>query len=159
MTIPDILEAGDDPSPLTMRGGSRLGVLVCYEDTLPRNARETVASGADVLFSLIQGSAFENQLTLIQHQRLSVLRAVENGRYFVRCASTGVSCLISPTGRIVDRLPIQTEGTLSCEVPLLRNRTVYNRIGELFPVVCTVLVALCLWSCRRDHALIGPWVG
>jgi apolipoprotein N-acyltransferase len=93
-TLDDVVEAGSDPAPLVTATGDKLGVVICYEDTLPASVRHTVAAGAEALFSLIQGSVFENPLTLVQHERLAALRAVENRRYFVRCAST--CCRKSP---------------------------------------------------------------
>jgi apolipoprotein N-acyltransferase len=154
-TLHEIFEAGKDSTPLITASGRRLGVVICYEDTLPRNVRLAVAEGAEALFSLIQGTAFDNPLTLVQHQRLAVLRAVENRRYFVRCASTGVTCVVSPTGRIVDQLPPQEEGTLQSEIALVQSRTLYSRMGDLFPIVCTILAGLGLWSAGR-RSIAGP---
>ena len=44
--LDDIMVTGVDPKPLVLRDGTRIGVSMCYEDTVPRNARETVAEGA-----------------------------------------------------------------------------------------------------------------
>jgi apolipoprotein N-acyltransferase len=148
-TLQEIFEAGTDAAPLTTTAGQRLGVVICYEDTLASNVRRTVASGAEALVSLIQGGAFKNQLTLIQHQRLSVLRAVEHRRYFARCASTGITCVVAPTGQIISQLPPQEEATLLSEIALTSNRTLYSRIGDLFPICCTILTALGIFLCRR----------
>lgn len=155
-TLTDIMEAGNDPSPLVTRDGRRLGVLICYEDTFPANARQTVVAGAEALFSLIQGSAFENPLTLVQHQRLAALRAVENRRYFVRCSSTGVTCVIAPTGKIVAQLQPQTDGTLLGEIVMIDHRSVYNIIGEVFPWFCTAVTALGLYFSLRGRRLSPP---
>jgi apolipoprotein N-acyltransferase len=135
-------EAGHDASPVTMTGNRKLGVVLCYEDTLVSGARKTVARGAEALFSLIQGTSFENRLTLVQHQRLAALRAVENRRYFVRCSSTGMTCVIDPVGRVVAQLPPQVEATLQSEICLIRGRTLFNRLGDGFPLVCTA-IAVC----------------
>jgi apolipoprotein N-acyltransferase len=140
-TLHDIIEAGADPRPLSMLGGQKLGLVICYEDTQPHRARATTNAGAEALFSLIQGTAFENSLTLIQHQRLAAMRAVENRRYFVRCASTGVSCIFDATGRSVAALPLQTEGTLVAEIRLLNAQSLYARFGDFFAVACTLVAA------------------
>jgi apolipoprotein N-acyltransferase len=137
----ETMEAGSDPSPLAMHGGQQLGVVICYEDTLVNSARQAVACGAEALFSLIQGTSFENRLTLVQHQRLAALRSVENRRYFVRCSSTGVTCVIDPVGRVIAQLPPQAEGTLISEICLVRSRSLLNRIGDAFPLLCTVIGA------------------
>jgi len=148
MTIHDIIVAGNDASPLRTARDEPLGVLICYEDTIPSNARRTAAAGAEAFFSLIQGNAFENPLTLIQHQRLAVMRAVENRRYFARCASTGVTCIIGPTGRTVGKLEPKTEGTLRGEISLIRQPTLYMLIGDSFPWLCTIVTGLGLFYLR-----------
>lgn len=142
MTIEHVIEAGHDPQPLVMSTGNRLGVLMCYEDTIPRNARHTVSAGAEVLISLIQGTAFENPRTLIQHQRLAVLRAVENRRCFLRCASTGVTCMVSPSGKIISSLPPHSEGSQLAEAPLISDLSFYTRIGDTLPILCTLLLII-----------------
>lgn len=154
-TLQEVFEAGDDAAPLVTVEGRRLGVVICYEDTLPKNARLTVAAGAEALFSLIQGNAFENRLTLVQHQRLAAMRAVENRRYFVRCSSTGVSCVIHPLGRVESQLPPQADGTLVSTISLVNFRTVYNRIGDVFPIACTLLTAVGLLYCFRHRGSCG----
>jgi len=137
------LQVGSNATPLRMNG-TKLGVLICYEDTLVGSARKTVSQGAEALFCLINAAAFNNPLTLQQHYRLAALRAVENRRYFVRCASTGVTCVIDPIGRIIAQLPPQTEGTLQAEIATVRVRSFFNRIGDAFPLLCTALVAFAL---------------
>jgi apolipoprotein N-acyltransferase len=142
MTIEHIIHAGTDPAPLKMIDGKQLGVLMCYEDTIPRNARHTTAAGAQILISLIQGTAFENPLTLIQHERLARLRAVENRRCFLRCASTGVTCAISPTGEVLSRLDPQIEATLTASVPLIATRTAYSILGDVLGWFCALVAVV-----------------
>jgi apolipoprotein N-acyltransferase len=157
-TLQQIFEAGTDSDPLGTTAGQRLGVVICYEDTLARNVNRTVAAGAEALVSLIQGGSFKNRLTLVQHQRLAILRAVENRRYFIRCASTGVTCVVSPTGRVIDQLPPQEDGTLFSDISLIRERTLYSRIGDLFPIACTLLVAVGMaFSRRLPLAIHNSW--
>jgi apolipoprotein N-acyltransferase len=156
-TLPHVVEAGNDARPLIMLDGSRLGVVICYEDTLAANARQTVAAGAEALFSLIQGTNFENPLTLVQHQRLAVMRAVENRRYFVRCASTGVTCIISPTGRVTGHLPLQVENTLIGQIALVHGRTFYNRTGDAFAVLCTFVAMIGLAAAKVPQNESRRW--
>lgn len=124
-------------------GPARLGVLLCYEDMVASAAAAVVANSANLLVSLIDGSSFNDPLTLAQHRLLAQGRAVELRRALVRCASTGETCVISPVGTVVKRLPIETPGWFVAEVPLLEGRTLAARIGPLFPALCG-LAAVCL---------------
>lgn len=121
---------------LRSKTGAQLGTMLCYEDMVPSASREMVLAGANLLVSLINGSAFESPHTLKQHRLLSQLRALECRRYFLRCAATGETCVISPLGEIVDRLPVQQNGVLKKQVALLERTTVYNRVPWLGATLC-----------------------
>jgi len=153
-TLSELIEAGDDARPV-ISNGHRAGVAICYEDMLVRNVSKTVAAGAEVIVSLIQGTAFQNPLTLVQHQRLAAVRAVENRRYFLRCASTGITCVISPTGEVVTALPPQCEGTLVTAVAPIRWRTPYNLASDWLPMMCVCLATwgVSLLSLRKRPAM------
>jgi apolipoprotein N-acyltransferase len=45
-------------------------------------------------------------------------------------------------GRVVAQLPPQVEATLQSEICLIRGRTLFNRLGDGFPLVCTA-IAVC----------------
>lgn len=112
---------------------TQIGVFLCYEDMVPDIVRETVVGSADLLISLADGSSFESPSTRRQHRLLAQLRAVENRKYLLRCASTGETCVISPTGQIVSRLPLDIEDALLASVPLLGKPSVYTTCGDMFP--------------------------
>lgn len=119
----------------------RLGPLLCYEDMVPAAARSLVAGGANLLVSLINGAAFTEPLTLRQHRLLAQLRAVENRRCMLRCAATGETCMIAPTGTITARLPLHVRDVLSVDAPLLDGLTPTARFGPVFPLACGGLLA------------------
>ena len=140
---------GTSDVPLQASGGVRIGALLCYEDIVAEMSRRSVAQGAELLVSLINASAFEDTLALNQHMRLATLRSVENRRTLIRCSGTGVSCCIEPTGKTVMRIPPNTEGQFVVEAQLNKGRTIYNRIGYLFPHLAAVaLGALALKAYR-----------
>lgn len=134
-TAPDVLACGS----------ARLGVMLCYEDMVPEAAASLVQNSANLLVSLVNGSAFTEPLTLAQHRLLAQGRAVENRRCLVRCSATGETCVISPVGTIDHRLPITEPGVLVVDVPLLEARTAASSLGWLFPWACgAALVAAAL---------------
>jgi apolipoprotein N-acyltransferase len=154
--IDEIGMTGKNAKPLESRRGMKVGVLMCYEDMVPRHVRQTVAQGAEVIVTLANGTAFENPLALEQHMRLALMRAVENRRYFARCTASGVSCVVSPTGNILERADVNKETAITAEIPLLTGRTFYNRFGYLL-LPSLLLVTLFLlgyelqqwWQSRR----------
>jgi apolipoprotein N-acyltransferase len=68
---------------------------------------------------------------------------VENGRWLVRAAATGVSGVISPRGRWVARVPALEAGYDSAYLQLLDHRTLYNRWGD-WPLLGLSLLLLVL---------------
>jgi len=132
---------GTEATVLAGDGGTRFGVLLCYEDMVPAAARSLVLRGATVLVSLINGNSFTAPRTLVQHRQLAQLRAVECRRSLLRCAATGETCAISPTGRIVAALTLHSRGTLDARVPLIDTLTLANRLGPTFPIGCGIAAA------------------
>lgn len=136
-------------------GDARLGAMLCYEDMVPGAAMSLVGNGANLLVSLINGVAFTEPLTLLQHRLLATLRAVENRRAFLRCAATGETCVISPLGIVTARLPLHVEEVLTAEVPLLETRTIAGRIGPAFPVACAICLGW-MWFVARRRSQWAP---
>lgn len=154
-------DAGRDATVLCVDGATRLGVMLCYEEVVPSTARSLVAQSATLLVTLLNGAAFPDPLTLSQQRRLAQLRAVENRRCLLRCASTGETCVVSPLGGVVAAIPVRTQGVLTATVPLLESRTLASRIGLAFPLACGAALAwLCLlrmqWPRRRDASAAAP---
>ena len=139
---------GESAVPIESKTGARIGAMLCFEDMVPRAAREMVAARANLLVSLVNGSAFESHFTLYQHRMISHLRAIECRRYFVRCAATGETCIIDPLGRIVSRLPMQTNGALVGEAGLMEQRSLYSRFPWMLPILGTVGGIVCLHRVR-----------
>jgi len=141
-------DVGREATVLECGEQAKLGVMLCYEDMVPEAARSLVRNSANVLVSLINGAAFTEPLTLVQHRLLAQLRAVENRRCLLRCAATGETCVISPTGTITARLPLHVKEVLEAKVPLLEGKTVYGRIGSAFAVGCGVTWAFLIFRRR-----------
>lgn len=123
-------------------GPCRVGVAICFESIFPYISRTLTASGAEVLCVITNDTWFGRTAAAEQHAQMSVLRAVENRRYVLRGAATGVSCIIDPRGRVLDHLQIFREGTVSAQVRGIRGRTFYTRHGEWFVYAVLVVVAV-----------------
>lgn len=138
-----VLEAPSASGPVAM------GLLICFEDTLPALARRRAARGARLLVNLTNDGWFRDSPGAWLHVANAVFRCIETGLPMVRCANTGVSCVIEPTGRIPE-IPLMDggravglSGAFGREVALpdLGGPTVYVRWGHLFPLCCLALTA------------------
>lgn len=79
-----------------------------------------------------------------QHAEMSVLRAVENRRYLLRGAATGVSCIIDPKGRVLAGIPIFHQDAILASVKSVRHKTFYTRHGDWFPHAAMLIVGAAL---------------
>jgi len=77
-----------------------------------------------------------------QHFSMTIFRAVENRRALVRSANTGISGFIDPAGRVLATTPLLEDAALVRSIPLMKTKTVYTRIGDLFARACFVLALI-----------------
>jgi apolipoprotein N-acyltransferase len=102
------------PGPTLVRAqGFRFGVLVCYESAFAPYAREVANAGADAFIVVTDDAWFGDTSGPYQHADMSVVDAVQTGRWVIRGADTGISEIIDPKGEIVKSLPLDQEGTIA----------------------------------------------
>ena len=108
-------------------------VLICYESTFPRLARQFVAGGAELLVNITNDVWYGRSSMPFQHASMAIMRAVENRRSLARSANSGVSMLVDPYGRVMGRTAIFEEGFLVERLPVRSDMTIYARYGDVFP--------------------------
>jgi apolipoprotein N-acyltransferase len=145
---PNDVTAGSGHVPLTfttLQGVPvNLGPFICYESMYPPYARAMTSAGANLLITQSNDDWFQSESALEQHLSAVVMRAIENRRCVVRSTTTGITCIIDPYGRIVGRLPVNTPGSIVRKVRLISSRSIYNRFGDWFVLVCGLYV-LSIW--------------
>jgi apolipoprotein N-acyltransferase len=62
---------------------------------------------------------------------MGAIRAVEEGRYVVRAANTGISGAVDPYGRVLLKTPLFEAASVTADVRLLNGRTIYGRLGDV----------------------------
>jgi len=132
---------GPGYSPLAM-GARRVGVLICYEGIFPAAARDYKREGADFLVNITNDAWFGHTSAPYQHLSMTVFRAVENRLDVVRAANTGISALISASGKIAAELDLFKTGSLDVNVNIYNKNTLYTRWGDLFVYLCATALFL-----------------
>ena len=123
---------------------SRFGVTICWEDVFPDLFRQFVKRGAQFMVNITNEAHFGRTAAPYQLLSISVFRAVENRVFVVRCANTGVSCIIDPYGRIVDRVKDEkgqdtfVRGMMSGWIIPLDSKTIYTQYGDVLVWVAIV---------------------
>jgi apolipoprotein N-acyltransferase len=131
---------------------AKFGVLICYEDTDPKLARNIRKSGADYLVN-ISNDAWFGTNELDQHLVAAQFRAIENRVGLLRSGNNGFTVVIDPFGRVSsDSISKDAIGHLVAQVSTTDAHTIYTRFGD-FPVLvtCIVLVAIGMGSRRQNR--------
>jgi apolipoprotein N-acyltransferase len=121
--------------------GHRFATNICYEDVFPDLIRRFTQMGAQVIVNITNDDWFGDSSAPYQHLRMAVVRAVENRRYLVRAANTGISALIDPYGRVLAETSIGERTVLDDDVGYRSDLTFYVRFGDVFALTAS-LVAL-----------------
>ena len=113
-------------------GTTSVGVSICYEAIFPDYVRQFAANGAGVLVNITNDAWYGNTSAPFQHFAMARFRAVENGRYLVRAANTGISAVVDPRGRVLARSVLFDRTTIVHDVPQTDGVTFYARHGDVF---------------------------
>ncbi len=127
--------------PLEMNG-EKVGVLICFESIFPEISREYRKRGASLLVNITNDAWFGKSSAPYQHLSMAVFRAVENRLCLVRAANTGISAIIGPTGKIISKTGLFERTSFTGTVQFINHKTFYSRYGDLFALLCLVLLIL-----------------
>lgn len=119
--------------------GHRMGGFICYEAIFPEIVRQFAARGAELLVNVTNDGWYGRTSAPHQHLAMALFRAVENGRYLVRAANTGITAVVDTRGRILARTELFDETALVRDVPLFTETTYYTRHGDVFAWTCAAL--------------------
>jgi apolipoprotein N-acyltransferase len=127
--------------------GRRFSVAICYESVYPWISRQFALGGSQLLVTITNDAWFGRSAAAYQHFDQGAIRAVEEGRFVVRAANTGISGAVDPYGRVLTRTDLFVPIAVTTDVRLLSVRTWYNQIGDL--VVWLSLAVTVMTQVRR----------
>ena len=140
--------AGPGPRPLVM-DGQPVGAAICYEIIYPGLVRGFVTRGSKLLVTVTNDAWYGRSSAPHQHFQQASMRAIEQGRFLVRAANTGISGVVDPYGRVLASTPLFAPRVVTADVRLLEGRTVYSRTGDVLAWACAILSALALLASVR----------
>jgi apolipoprotein N-acyltransferase len=140
--------AGDSVTMLPI-GGHKASTAICYEVIFPHLAREAVDRGSELLTTITNDAWYGTTSAPYQHFALASMRAIEQGRYLVRAANTGISGAVDPYGRVVGKSAIFEQAGMVVDVRFLQGRTIYSRIGDVAAYASLAVTVLALVLFRR----------
>lgn len=123
-----------------------IGSLICFDSIYEELSRSSTLAGAELLCLSTNDSWFGDSAGVYMHNAQSQLRAIENGRFVVRSANTGISTVIDTKGKVIEELEPLVDGYIVGEVTLENSRTLYSVIGNAF-VYLAIAVYACIVGC------------
>jgi apolipoprotein N-acyltransferase len=135
--------AGEDAVLLPV-GNHMISTAICYEVVYPDLVRRFVAGGSELLTTITNDAWFGATSAPYQHFEQASMRAIEEGRYLVRSANTGVSGIVDPYGRVLERTDIFQAAVLVGEARFLRTSTFYARHGDILAYASAMVTAVLL---------------
>lgn len=98
--------------------GARLATIICFEVAYDEIVRDAVRRGAQVLVVPTNNAAFGWTAESTQQLQMTRMQAMTTGRAAVQVATTGVSGIVTPAGRLVTSTGLYTHDTLAAALPL-----------------------------------------
>ncbi len=130
----------------------QFGSPICYEIIFPNLVRKFTKNGAQFLTTLTNDGWYGQSSAPYQHFAIAVLRAVENRRFLLRAATTGISGIIDPYGRILAKSELETQTFLSGQIIPLSSKTLYSLTGDMLAhISLTLSILFLILACIRRN--------
>lgn len=124
--------------------GVKLGTAICYESVYGDFYREYILKGANVMSIITNDGWWGDTPGHRQHLHYASLRAIETRRAIARCANTGISAFIEPSGKIVAASDWWKPQYLTGSLPLEERLTFFVTNGDVIGRVALFLFWLLL---------------
>lgn len=137
----------DEVSLLDVRyrnGEIPVGCAVCYESVYGEYYTDYVRKGARAMTIITNDAWWGDTPGYRQHLSYASLRAIETRRAIARCANTGISAIISPSGEIISQTEWWEPAILQGKIPLRDDMTFYVEHGDITGRLCTFVFLLLL---------------
>jgi len=126
--------------------------LICYESSLPNIVRKFVLQGAEFITIQANDGWLGKTSGPYQHFEIAKMRAIENRRSIVRSANTGISGIILPSGKIMEKKTLGERSVFKGSVSLSNKITFYTKFGNILgkwiSLIFIISAGLILWIKR-----------
>lgn len=141
-------EPGDIAMPLQTSFGL-VGTPICWEAQFEYFVRRLVRRGAEAILVFSDESGFRSPAASRVILNQNILRAVENRRYVVRAAQSGISAIIDPFGRIICNMDSGEAGFIGTRIGVFNRESMATRLGAWWIILPIVVSGRILGSSRQ----------
>ena len=147
--------AGHRPGVLRL-GPVTVGDVICFEVAYDGIVRTAVTRGGQAIVVQTNNADYGRTDQPAQQLAISRLRAVEHARPVLIAATSGISAIITPDGRILTQSRQFTQAILERQIRTSTGLTLADRLGELPEWILagagTCAAALGIWAAIRDES-------
>ena len=121
-------------------------IVICYEIIFPEEINPNNEK-LDLIINITNDAWFGNSSGPFQHFNSSRFRAIEQGIPVFRSANTGISAIIDPYGRIIDKIGLGKKGSIFSPLPKKTLETYYSKVGDFLffgVLILTLLIMIFL---------------
>ncbi|MBT5855243.1 apolipoprotein N-acyltransferase [bacterium] len=130
------------PGPISTVNGIKVGSGICLESIYPSLFRAQTLSGAEVLTVYANNAWFFDSSAAAKHLQMSQLRAVENRRYLVQSANTGLSAIIDPFGAVKEVSELNKRAILTGTIHPISTLSFFSKYGHWLVVSAWMLLGV-----------------
>lgn len=135
-------QTGTDTTIFVLDDKYRFATAICYESIYPDYFAGFIRKGAEFAVIITNDGWWGKLQGTYQHSQYAVLRAIENRRWIVRCANTGISSVIDPYGRMHSKTGINERAVFPEEVGIKNEITFYTQNGDFLPKISLIISGL-----------------
>jgi apolipoprotein N-acyltransferase len=135
-------------------GAARIAPIICFElldDVIGRK----MAALSNVIVVQTNSATFGDSPESAQQLGITRIRAIEHQRYTVSVATTGISAVIDPQGRILQQSSPDTVAVLDGKVALLERNSFSDQHGGVIELLLIFLPMVLLFILVLTPGLIG----
>ena len=156
-------EKGTESVVFETSNGIKFSTPICYEDVFGDICAEFVENGADLIINMTNDSWSGSEAAERQHMVMAVFRSIENRRTVLRGTNSGMTCLITPDGKIQGEMEPFKMGYQIWNVPVFTGEkngsTLYTRTIDISAKICVYIsyasiicaIALCILKVVRKR--------
>ncbi len=124
VNLPEGFSAGAGPQSIAIPGAGLASLQICYESIFP-NKTIDFGNRPDWIVNVTNDGWFGNSAGPYQHLAQLRLRAIEQGLPVARSANTGISAVIDPVGRYIEKTELDKVDARDSRLPEKIQPTVY----------------------------------
>ncbi len=142
--------SGPEPrGVIDIPGLGKVAPLICYEAIFPTRVVQSL-DRPRALVMVTNDGWFGDTTGPRQHFHMARVRAVEEGIPVIRSANNGISAMIDPVGRLIEKLDLDVRGTIDASLPpSVSSPPLYARVGDAPFAVLALFMATWVGLRRR----------